>query len=147
MSASQPPLQPPLATHCSVKMGFYNGKLQRFCPMEWNRKVPLIGGIGDIYIYIIKQLARNISGIYKWYCSCQLGDYISPIPPIKGTNRNSYWYNLGPKDVLSSTIPLGRSKVKKKGTIIREKSPMTGFPMKFPQVQNGRPKSSRNEHS
>ena len=39
--------------------------------------VPLIGG----------RLAYNH---YKWYISgiyCQLGDYISPIPPIKGTRK------------------------------------------------------------
>ena len=60
--------------------------LLRLC--QWSFLVPLIGGRW----YIITQLA-----IYKWYISgiyCQLGDYISPIPPIKGT-RNSYWLCTG----------------------------------------------------
>ena len=51
---------------------------------QWLFLVPLIGGRW----YIITQLA-----IYKWYISgiyCQLGTYISPIPPITGT-RNSCW--------------------------------------------------------
>ena len=32
----------------------------------------------------------NIWVVYKWYIHCQLGDYILPIPPIKGT-RKLHW--------------------------------------------------------
>ena len=35
---------------------------------------------------------------YKWYISgiyCQLGDYISPIPPIEGTRNNHCFFLLG----------------------------------------------------
>ena len=44
------------------------------------------GGIGDIY-------NPPIGKDYKWYMSgiyCQLGDYTSRIPSIKGT-RNNHW--------------------------------------------------------
>ena len=27
--------------------------------------------------------------VYQWYIYCQLGDYISPIPPMKGTRFHS----------------------------------------------------------
>ena len=48
--------------------------------------VPLISGVvGDIYNPTRKQYK---SGMY-----CQLGDYISPIPPFKGT-RNQHWPHL-----------------------------------------------------
>ena len=50
-------------------------------------KVPLIGSRW----YIITQLA-----VYTTYIplvSCQLGDYMLPIPPIKGT-RNNHWLHL-----------------------------------------------------
>ena len=54
--------------------------------IQWNFLVPSIGG----RYHIIPQLA-----VYRWYyiplIYCVLGDYISPIPPIKGT-RNSYWF-------------------------------------------------------
>ena len=58
---------------------------------QWSFLVPLIGGIGDIYIYnvyidlyyIITQLAVYTTYIPLVYGL--LGDYISPIPPIKGT--------------------------------------------------------------
>ena len=33
----------------------------------------------------------NLYHLYTTYSPCQLGDYISPIPPIKGT-RNNYWF-------------------------------------------------------
>ena len=39
--------------------------------------------------------------VYKWYFSCPLGDYMVPIPPIKGT-RNSYWLIMID---LSTNIP------------------------------------------
>ena len=45
-----------------------------------------LGGIGDIYN---QPIGKN----YKWYISCiycQLGDYISPIPPIKREPEASY---------------------------------------------------------
>ena len=44
--------------------------------------------------HIIPQLAVYTTYIPLIYC--QLGDYISPIPPIKGT-RNSYWLDDRPK--------------------------------------------------
>ena len=52
---------------------------------QWLFLVPLIGGRW----YIITQLATYTTYIPLLYC--QLGDYISPIPPIRGT-RNNYWY-------------------------------------------------------
>ena len=56
--------------------------------MEWNL-VPLIGGIRW---YIIPQLAVYTTYIpYHLYYCLLLGDYISLIPPIKGTFRNSCW--------------------------------------------------------
>ena len=53
-------------------------------PIQWSFLVPLIGG----RYHIIPQLAVYTTYIPLIYCL--LGDYISPIPPIKGT-RNSYW--------------------------------------------------------
>ena len=52
---------------------------------QWSFLVPLIGGRW----YIIPQLAVYTTYIPLIYCL--LGDYISPIPPIKGT-RNSCWH-------------------------------------------------------
>ena len=52
-------------------------------PDQWSFLVPLIGG----RYHIIPQLAVYTTYIPLIYCL--LGDYISPIPPIKGT-RNSY---------------------------------------------------------
>ena len=51
---------------------------------QWRFLVPLIGGRR----YISHQLASYTTYIPLIYCL--LGDYISPIPPIKGT-RNSCW--------------------------------------------------------
>ena len=55
-------------------------------PTQWSFLVPLIGGIGSMW-------SPNWQGLYKCYISgihWHLGDYISRIPPIKGT-RNGYW--------------------------------------------------------
>ena len=49
---------------------------------QWLFLVPLKGG----RLHITPQLA-----IYKWYISgiyCQLGDYMPPIPPFRGTRNN-----------------------------------------------------------
>ena len=78
-----------------INSSFYKRPWQRdhrICPQktwnvyfQWSFLVPLIGG----RYHIITQFAiytTYIPGIY-----CQLGDYMLPIPPIKGT-RSSYWY-------------------------------------------------------
>ena len=66
-------------------------KMAKSLKGQWLFLVPLIGGMW----YIITRLA-----VYTTYISliyCQLGDYISPIPPIKGTRKQplkryrSYW--------------------------------------------------------
>ena len=61
--------------------------------------------------YIIPQLA-----VSKWYISgiyCQLGDYISPIPPIKGT-RNHYVPSMSlvrPKALMELLCKAGLQKM------------------------------------
>ena len=57
-----------------------NSLLRNPICFQWSFLAPLIG----VRYHIIPQLAGTIPLIY-----CLLGDYISPIPPIKGTNRNS----------------------------------------------------------
>ena len=61
---------------------FQASRLGGIC--QWSFLVPLIGGRW----YISPQLAVYTTYIPLIYCL--LGDYISPIPPIKGT-RNSCW--------------------------------------------------------
>ena len=42
-------------------------------------------------LYNPQTKARTIFVVYKWYdFSCQLGDYILPIPPFRGTRNNQY---------------------------------------------------------
>ena len=40
-----------------------------------------------------RKLADRCHGGRGWYSHCQLGDYMVPIPPIKGT-RNKHWFYL-----------------------------------------------------
>ena len=47
-----------------------------------------IGGIRSIITQLATFIYIYIQVVYKWYVSCQLGDYISPIPPMKGTRNN-----------------------------------------------------------
>ena len=47
-----------------------------------------IGGIRSIITQLATFIYIYIQVVYKWYFSCQLGDYISPIPPMKGTRNN-----------------------------------------------------------
>ena len=56
---------------------------------QWLFLVPLKGGIGSIF-------HPPEGKDYKWYISgiyCQLGDYMLPIPPFRGT-RNNHWSNI-----------------------------------------------------
>ena len=52
--------------------------------IQWLFLVPLKGGIGSIW-------GPPEGKDYKWYISgiyCQLGDYMLPIPPFRGTRNN-----------------------------------------------------------
>ena len=46
---------------------------------QWLFLVPIRGGRWHI---------TRQKEIYKWYFSCQLGDYMPPIPPFMGTRNN-----------------------------------------------------------
>ena len=80
-SRSDESIEPSHATTPKEKEGWKENK-----SMEWNL-VPLIGGRR---LVIYNPPIRRKNTTYIPFIHCLLGDYISPIPPIKGT-RNSYW--------------------------------------------------------